>query len=97
MSEIFLSVRQVMQGEPVAVAPTCPLRDAIAVMNERRIGAVLVVHPDRTLAGIFTERDLLRRVNAAEPGWRELPISGWMTKDRRTLGLEYRLVKGGTR
>jgi serine phosphatase RsbU (regulator of sigma subunit) len=86
MSEIFLSVRQVMQGEPVAVAPTCPLRDAIAVMNERRIGAVLVIHPDRTLAGIFTERDLLKRVSAAEPGWRETSISEWMTKNPYTVG-----------
>jgi CBS domain-containing protein len=38
--------------------------DAAVLMNERAIGSVAVLDCDR-LAGIFTERDILRRVVAA--------------------------------
>ena len=39
--------------------------DAAVLMNERMIGSVAVLDGDR-LAGIFTERDILRRIVAAE-------------------------------
>lgn len=45
-------------------SPDTTVRDAVAIMNERSIGAILVMK-DEQLAGIFTERDLLRRVVAA--------------------------------
>jgi len=51
------------------------------LMNRYRVGAVVVAGPDRVLAGIFTERDLLRRVGDAGPGWRDHPVSEWMTVD----------------
>jgi CBS domain-containing protein len=38
--------------------------DAAVLMNERSIGSVAILDDDR-LAGIFTERDILRRVVAA--------------------------------
>ncbi|MCG8409485.1 MAG: CBS domain-containing protein [Phycisphaerales bacterium] len=37
--------------------------DAATIMNERRIGAVMVMNGDK-IAGIFTERDVLNRVVA---------------------------------
>lgn len=80
-----LTVRQVMQPEPIMVAPDCPVRDVLRVMNRNRIGAVLVVRDDARLCGIFTERDLLKRVLTAIPGWREYPVSDWMTADPYTI------------
>jgi len=47
----------------VALAPTASVLDAARLMNERGIGAVLVLDGER-LVGIFTERDVLRRVVA---------------------------------
>jgi len=47
----------------VSVGPRVTVREAAGVMNLRRIGAVLVVEGEQ-LAGIFTERDVLRRVVA---------------------------------
>ena len=47
-----------------AVAPESTVVEAVGIMNEHGIGAVLVREDDRT-AGIFTERDVLRRVVAA--------------------------------
>jgi sigma-B regulation protein RsbU (phosphoserine phosphatase) len=85
MAEPPLTVRDLMQPEPVCVPPDRPLGDALDLMNARRIGAVVVVRPDGTLAGIFTERDLLRRVGTAVPGWRDLPVAEWMTTNTHTI------------
>lgn len=85
MAQPELTARDVMQADPVTVAPDCPVAEVIRLMNGRRIGAVLVADAGR-LAGIFTERDLLRRVATALPGWRDYPVSHWMTPDPHTTG-----------
>lgn len=50
--------------EVIAVRPTDTVLQAANLMNDRNIGGVVVTDGDR-LAGIFTERDVLRRVVAA--------------------------------
>jgi CBS domain-containing protein len=50
----------------VSVAPTATVREAAQIMNDRGVGGVLVLDDERTLVGIFTERDILRRVVAAD-------------------------------
>ena len=47
--------------EVVSVSPTATVHEAARRMNERSIGG-LVVLADGVLTGIFTERDVLRRV-----------------------------------
>lgn len=47
----------------VSLPQNATVLEAARVMNERSIGAVLVMDGER-LAGIFTERDVLRRVVA---------------------------------
>jgi serine phosphatase RsbU (regulator of sigma subunit) len=54
-------------------------------MNRLRIGAVIVVDENQELRGIFTERDLLRRVADAEAEWRNMPVSAWMTPKPFTI------------
>jgi CBS domain-containing protein len=49
--------------EVIAVHPADSVLRAAHLMNERNIGGVVVLEGDR-LAGIFTERDVLRRVVA---------------------------------
>ncbi len=89
MSQSELSVRQAMQTDPVLVPPDRPVRDVLDLMNHRRIGSVLVADPVGRLLGIFTERDLLRRVAVAESiRWRDLPVSEWMTPAPHTIGPE---------
>jgi CBS domain-containing protein len=85
MQSDALTVRDVMQPQPVLVAPECPLRAVMAEMNQRRIGAVVVVRAGDELAGIFTERDLIRRVADVDPGWRDTPVSDWMTSNPHTI------------
>ena len=45
----------------VSVPSTASVLDAARLMNEHRIGSVIVIEESR-LTGIFTERDVLRRV-----------------------------------
>ena len=52
--------------------------DAIRVMNERRIGAVVVMH-EGNIAGIFTERDVMNRVAGAERDPKKTKVHEVMT------------------
>jgi CBS domain-containing protein len=52
-------------AETVTVAPTITVLEAAQIMNARGIGAVIVV-AEGELAGIFTERDVMRRVVAEQ-------------------------------
>lgn len=81
MSQSVLTVREFMQPEPVTIDPDCSLDVALGLMNLHRIGALIVVRADRSLLGIFTDRDLLRRVGVATENWQALPVSAWMTRD----------------
>ena len=87
MSRSDLSVRQAMQTDPILVPADRTVREVLDLMNGRRIGSVIVTDADDRLLGIFTERDLLRRVAAAESiAWRDLPVSAWMTATPHTIG-----------
>jgi len=46
---------------PVTVSPTTLISDAVSLMQEKRIGALLV-EEDQKLVGIITERDMLFKV-----------------------------------
>lgn len=83
-----LTVRDVMHTDPVVVPADCPIREVMRLMNERRIGAVMVYSAAQRLVGIFSERDLLRRIVLAVPGWRDYPVSDWMTNDPRSISPE---------
>lgn len=56
-------ILQAKGSEITTIAPEASVYDAAAKMNERKIGA-LIVEADGQLVGIFTERDILRRVVA---------------------------------
>ncbi len=85
MAETLLTVRELMQLGPVTVRPEIPLSEALELMNGLRIGALLVSWSDNTIVGIFTERDLLKRVEQATDDWRNLPVSAWMTPEPHTI------------
>ncbi len=53
-------------GSVAALGPEATVLEAAALMNERGIGSVVVLDDKKRLAGIFTERDVLRRVVAEQ-------------------------------
>ena len=54
--------------------------DAIKLMEERRVGSIMVMENDE-VCGIFTERDYLRRITLKGRTSRETPIHEVMTTD----------------
>lgn len=79
-----MPVTQLDSGPVLAVAPDTSVRDAVALMNHHQRGAVLVLTRER-LAGIFTERDVLRRVLARDLDLARTPVGEVMTSDPDTL------------
>ncbi len=47
---------------PVCVPPETLVGEAVRLMNEQRIGGLLVTSADDRLLGVFTERDVLKKV-----------------------------------
>jgi CBS domain-containing protein len=66
--------------------------DAVLAMVERNIGAVPVVH-NGTLVGIFSERDLMKRVVAQGCDPRTTCLAEVMTEDPLTVNMNEELEK----
>lgn len=77
------SVSRLEPSEARIVGPTQTVADAVAVMREHGVGCVLICDADRLL-GIFTERDLLRRVLASGQPL-ATPLSECMTPNPVTV------------
>jgi CBS domain-containing protein len=60
------SVGRLRLGPVVCLSPEASVSEAIDQMRERRVGCVLVCDAAGQLLGLFTERDLLRRVLARQ-------------------------------
>jgi CBS domain-containing protein len=78
------AIRALEPKSAVCVTEDTPIRDALALMVERDIGAVLVEREGKAI-GIFTERDVLRRVALGAVD-SSRPLREVMTKDPETLG-----------
>ncbi|MEE4208432.1 MAG: CBS domain-containing protein [Parvularcula sp.] len=61
--------------------PETPVMDAVKAMATKNFGACAVIDGAGKLVGIFTERDLMRRVVAAGHDPSSTPLSAVMTKD----------------
>lgn len=61
-----------------SVSPETPVSQAIKVMAERRVGALMVCNEGH-LVGIFTERDYIHRIALAERSPHATPIGEVMT------------------
>ncbi len=61
-----MQVRDGMSEVVLTVGPGHTLREAAALMADRRVGAAVVLDPDAPGPGVITERDLLRSVGAGQ-------------------------------
>lgn len=69
----------------VTVPPTATVFEAVALMDEKRTGSVLVREAGKPVAGIFTERDLMRRVVRLGRDPKATPVRDVMTPDVRNV------------
>jgi CBS domain-containing protein len=75
----LLTLRDLMTTRVVATSPDDPVADAAAAMVGHKVGSALIMQ-GRFLAGILTERDVLRAA-ASGSDLTSSPVSAWMTKD----------------
>lgn len=62
-----------------SVRPECTAFEALQLMAEKNIGAVLVLDGER-LAGVFSERDYARKVILVGRSSRDTPVGALMTE-----------------
>ena len=67
-------------GDVVTIAPTANLAAAVKLLAERRIGAVVVTGPDDRVAGILSERDIVRTLSERGPAALEENVGAVMTR-----------------
>ena len=74
-----MNILEMCDSEAASVAPEATAEQAIRTMLDRRVGAVAVVDENKKVAGIFTERDVLRRVALSGRTPAEIPVQEVMT------------------
>lgn len=83
------TVRQLLEAkapEVFAIGPDAPVIEAIRLMAEKHIGAVLVMREGR-LVGILSERDYARKIVLDGRSSKDTPVRDIMTADVIAVGL----------
>ncbi|MBX3663854.1 MAG: CBS domain-containing protein [Burkholderiales bacterium] len=82
------TIRDIIKGQELLTAPsTMSVAEAARLMKQRNVGAMMVVDEGR-LVGMFTERDALFRVLAADLDGGSTPLAQVMTRNPRTISPE---------
>jgi CBS domain-containing protein len=93
------SVSRLQPTRPLQVQPSQTVAEAVALMRQAAVGCLLVCQGARVV-GIFTERDLMRRVLAARAPL-TAPVSKFMTPNpvcvhpKDPIGLAVRRMEEG--
>jgi len=78
------SVSLMETDDYVCIEPSTPLFKAVQVMKQDEGGCAIVCAADRSVVGIFTERDLLNKIVGQDID-ENSPVSDWMSPIVETL------------
>ncbi len=67
-------------NDVVSVGPDATLQEAVRLLAGKRIGAALVLSEDKSLAGIVSERDIVRAIADRGPACLQMPVTSFMTR-----------------
>lgn len=73
-------------GEVISIEPTADLTAAAHLLEARRIGAVVICGAGGRLAGILSERDIVRAISEHGAEALTLPVGQVMTRNVATCG-----------
>jgi CBS domain-containing protein len=75
------TIRQILDRKPeiYSIDPDATVFEALGLMEEKNVGALLVMKGGRELVGIFSERDYARRMILQGRTSRETPVREVMT------------------
>ncbi|MEC3878923.1 CBS domain-containing protein [Parapedobacter sp. 10938] len=82
------SVKHILHNKPTvvhAVSPDASVLEALKIMMEKNISALLVMTENEQLKGIFTERDYARKIILQGKSSKDTAISEVMTRDPHTI------------
>jgi len=85
------TVRHLLEAkapEVFAIGPDAPVLDAIKLMADKRIGALLVMEAGR-LVGVVSERDYARKVVLQGRSSKDTPVRDIMTAEVVSVGLQH--------
>ena len=85
------TVRQLLESkgpEVHSITPDAAVIDAIRLMAEKGIGALVVLEPGGRLAGMVSERDYARKIVLDGRSSKETPVRDIMSTDIVTVGLD---------
>ena len=82
-----MKINDVVHGKPsqdvVTISPDATVRELIALLAEHNVGALVVSDDGEHVAGIVSERDVVRQLHS-DADVLERPVSRIMTTDVRT-------------
>jgi len=73
-------------GDIIHIEPTASLATAATLFAQHRIGAVVIFGAGGRLAGILSERDIVRAISEQGAAALELPVGQAMTRNVSTCG-----------
>ena len=68
-------------GDVISIEPTATLETAVETLAKHRIGALLVLGPDRRVIGILSERDIVRVLGEQGADVLAQPLAQVMTRN----------------
>lgn len=84
-------VQQILKSKSddgvVTIAPGTRLEEAAALLAQRKIGAIVVSPDGKAVAGILSERDVVRELAARGAACMAVTVDAVMTSDIVTCGL----------
>jgi CBS domain-containing protein len=89
------SVADIMTTELTTLSPHHTFGEAVQLMTNSPFRHFLVINADRTLAGVFSDRDVLRALGRT-PNWQAKTVSGVMTCSVVTVNPETLLSVAAT-
>jgi CBS domain-containing protein len=96
------TVREIMSSQLITVDPSTTVAEAATIMGGKHVGSALVMQGD-DLAGIFTERDIVRALGEHFDAAGH-PVSNWMSSRPTTIEPDAtsdealdKMLKGGFR
>lgn len=74
--------------KPLTAVDTTTVADAVAMMSERNFGSIIATKPDGKMSGLFTERDVMKRVMNEGKDPKKTKLADVMTKEVRVAKVD---------
>lgn len=78
--KVSLILKKKGSNEVATIAPDRTVADAVSVLSERRIGALVVVDSSEAVKGILSERDIVRNLGSHGPSSLNRHVHEMMTE-----------------